>query len=105
MDDCKISHQDSEVNDEFINTLRDEYESELEDGSGKIKVIWGKVHEYLGINLDYSLKIQFNITTMDYINGILEYLDTAELKASGTKKSEAPLNLYVLHEDCEKLIK
>ena len=25
--DCKISHQDSKVNDKSINTLRDEYES------------------------------------------------------------------------------
>ena len=38
MDDCKLSHKDSEVNDEFIDTLRNEYESVIEDRSGKIKV-------------------------------------------------------------------
>ena len=27
VDDCKLGHQDSEVNDGFINTLCDEYES------------------------------------------------------------------------------
>ena len=48
VDKCKLSHQYRKVNDEFVNTLRDEYESVFEDGSGKIKVIQGKVHEYLG---------------------------------------------------------
>ena len=32
VDDCKLSHQDIKVNDEFINTLRDEYDSVFEDG-------------------------------------------------------------------------
>ena len=35
VDDCKLSHQDSEVNDKLINTLRDEYDSVFEDVSGK----------------------------------------------------------------------
>ena len=52
VDDCKLIHQDSEVNDKFINTLGDEYESVFEDGSGKMKVIRGKLPEYLGMNLD-----------------------------------------------------
>ena len=34
---CKIKHQDSEVNDEFINKLHDEYEIVFKDGSGKMK--------------------------------------------------------------------
>ena len=38
-------------------------------------------------------------------NEILELLDKAEPKASGTKSSAAPLNLFVVDEDCEKLSK
>ena len=38
VENCKLIHQDSEVNDEFINTLHDEYESVFEDGYGKMKV-------------------------------------------------------------------
>ena len=41
----KLSHQDIKVDDEFIKTLRDEYESVFEDASGKMKVIRGKVHD------------------------------------------------------------
>ena len=71
VDDCNISHQYSKVNDEFINTLHDEYEIIFEDGSGKMKVIQGKVHEYLGMTLDYSLMGQVKITMLDYINNIM----------------------------------
>ena len=51
-DNWKISHQDSKVNEEFINTLCYEYESIFEDGYGKMKVNWGKLHKYLGMTLD-----------------------------------------------------
>ena len=71
VDDCKISHQDSKVNEEFINTLYDEYESLFEDGSGKIKARRGKLHDDLGMNFDYSVKVQVKITIMDYINEML----------------------------------
>ena len=67
MDDCKIIHQDSKMNDEFINTTRDEYETIFEDGSGKIEASWGKLHEYLGMTLDYSVKGQVKMTIMYYI--------------------------------------
>ena len=77
MDNCKIIHQDSKENDEFINTLRDEYESVFEYGSGKMKVSQGKVHEYLGMTLDYNVKGQLNIKMIYYINKILECLDKA----------------------------
>ena len=68
VDECKLSHQDIKVNDEFINTLRDEYDSVFEDGYWKIKVIRVKVHEYLGMTLYYSVKCQVKITMLDYIN-------------------------------------
>ena len=35
VDKFKLSHQDRKVNDEFINTLRDEYESLFEYGLEK----------------------------------------------------------------------
>ena len=38
VDDCKLSHVDSKENDKFIDTLREEYESIFEDGSGKMTV-------------------------------------------------------------------
>ena len=105
MNDCKLSHQDSKVNDEFINTLRDEYESVFEDGSKIMKSSRVKLHDYLGMTLDYSVKGQVKITMLDYINEILEYLDKEEPKSISTKSSSDTLNLFVVDEYCEKLSK
>ena len=57
------------------------------------------------MNLEYNVKGLFNITMLDYINEILEFLDKAEPKSNGTKSSAAPLNLFVFGEDREKLSK
>ena len=54
VDNCKLIHQDSKVNYEFINTFRGEYESVFENGYGKIKVIQGKVHDYLGMTVYHN---------------------------------------------------
>ena len=45
VDGCNLRYQYIDVNDEFINTLRGEYEIVFEDGSRKIKVIQGKLHD------------------------------------------------------------
>ena len=57
------------------------------------------------MTLDYSVRGQVNITTMDYINETLECLGKSEPKASVTKSSTYPLNLFVVDEDCDKLCK
>ena len=103
MNNCNLSHQDIKVNDEYNNTLRDDYGSVFEDGSGKNKVSCGNVHEYRGMTLDYSVKDQVKITILDYINRILECLDRSEPKARVTKSSTDPLNLIVVDKDCGKL--
>ena len=64
VDDCKISCVSVKANDELIEILREEYESIFEDGSGKMKVHRGKVLEYLGMTLDYSVDGQVKITML-----------------------------------------
>ena len=56
VDDCKISHVHPAVNKELVDALRLEYERIFEDGSGKMTETYGKVHEYLGMKLDYTQK-------------------------------------------------
>ena len=103
VDDCKISHVQSEENDKMIKHLRAEYESIFEDGSGKMSVSRGKIHTYLGMNLDYTTAGQVKITMYDYIEEILTAYDKAEPKGTGTKSSAAPINLFTVNEDCVKL--
>ena len=88
-----------------MNKLCDEYNSVFEDIYGKMKLIRGKAHDYLGMILDNSEKVKVKITIMDYIREILECVDKSEPKYSGTKSSTAPMNLFVVDEDCEKISK
>ena len=103
VDDCKLSHCIPKVMDDTIQFLHDEYESIFEDGSGEMTVSRGKVHKYLGMTLDYSVRGQIKISMYDYIEEILTAFDKAEPKCAGTKTSAAPDNLFKVNEDCEKL--
>ena len=58
VDDCKLSHRRSKVNDRMITWLRQEYESIFEDGPRKMTVSRGKVHKYLGMILYYTSRVK-----------------------------------------------
>jgi hypothetical protein len=103
VDDCKLSHHKTKVMDSMIEFIRHEYESIFEDGSGAMAVSRGKIHKYLGMNLDYTVRDQVKITMFDYVDEILTTFDKAEPKGGGTKTSAAPVSLLKLDENCEKL--
>jgi hypothetical protein len=103
VDDCKLSHRTPKVMDQMIGWLRQEYESIFEDGSGQMTVSRGKVHKYLGMTLDYTIRGQVKITMIDYVDEILTAFDKADPEGSGTKTSAASENLFRIDEDCEKL--
>ncbi len=77
-----------------------------------MKVHRGKVHKYLGMSLDFSHKGQCRVTMYDYLDGILQAFDAAVKKhgdgftpvARQHFKTPAPNNLFVVNEDCEKLL-
>ena len=96
VDNYKLIHQDSEVNYQCINRVRDEHESVFEYGYGKMKVSQEKVHDYLGMNLYYSVKGPVNIKILYCIKEMMAYSDKAEPKNSGTKSSAAPMNLFLV---------
>ena len=84
VDDCKLSHRTPKVMDMMIKWLRQEYESIFEDGSGEMMVSRGKVHTYLGMTLDYTVRGQVKITMIGYIDEILTAFDKADPKGRGT---------------------
>jgi hypothetical protein len=95
LDDCKLSHHKSKVMDKTIKWLRQEYESIFEDGLGQMTVSRGKVHKYLGMTLNYTVRGQ--------VIKILTAFDKADPKGRGSKTSAASENLFKIDEDCEKL--
>ena len=51
----------------------------------------GKVHEYLGMTIDYSETDQAKVTMLNYVEEILTAFAKADPKATRTKSSAAPL--------------
>ena len=103
VDDCKISHRKKSVVDDTIEWLRKEYESIFEDGSGKMTVNRGKIHDYLGMKLDFTTAGQVKISMFSYIDEIIAAFEKAEPKGDGVKKTAAPENLFRVDKTSEKL--
>ena len=80
VDDCKLSNHRRKLNDPMIKWLRQEYESIYEDGSGKITISRGMIHEYLGMTLDYTVRGKFQITMIDFLDEVL-----IDFEKSGTQ--------------------
>ena len=101
VDDLKCSHVDTAVIDKFIEWTRDMYEDEE---ITKIKPSRGKVHDYLGITLDYSIPGKVKLHMKDYIKNIFEefpYMDQVhELRHVSTPAAE---HLFTVNDKAEKL--
>jgi hypothetical protein len=61
VDDCKLSHRKTKVMDSMIEYLRQEYEIIFMEGSGAMTVSRGKIHKYLGMTLDCTVRGQVKI--------------------------------------------
>ena len=105
VDDVMLTCADVSTNDHFIETLREEYKSVFEDGSGKMTVHHGKVHDYLGMRLDFSVEGQVKVSMFDYVDKILSNWKKRAPEDQGTKTSAAPRDLFVVDKDCAKLDK
>ena len=103
MYDCKLSHRSSKVNDRMVKWIRQECERIFEDGSGKMMVSRGKVHKYLGMTLDYTVRGQVQITIIYFLDEVLISFDKEKPKGGGTKTSAATDNIFKVDKYCEKL--
>ena len=101
VDDLKVSHVNKKVVDEFIEWARAKYEdAEIT----KLKPSRGKVHDYLGITLDYSVPGKVKIYMKEYIGKMLEEFPYKEelmlLKKVSTPAAE---HLFTVNPKAEKL--
>ena len=67
VDDLLSSHVDPKVNDDFLKWLNEQYGSIKEVTSTR-----GKIHTYLGMTLDFSVKGKFKVRMDDYVTRMLE---------------------------------
>ena len=67
VDDFKSSNIDPKVNDEFDTWLQKNYGTH-----GEVTIHRGKVHQYLGMELDYSHQGVVKIGMIKYVQGMLD---------------------------------
>jgi hypothetical protein len=90
VDDIKISHADPKVVDTILGLLQERYGKEA-----PLTVTRGKVHEYLGMTIDFWEDGKVKITMFDYIRNML-----AELPADmdGGTATPAPSHLFQVND-------
>jgi hypothetical protein len=111
VNDCKISHVKSSVNDSIIAWLRQEYKSIFTDGGGKMKVARGRVHVYVGMTLDFTVDRVVKVTMIPYVDEIIGAWDKAcEDSQDGFQQvkcqrilTAAPEDLFKVDDDASKL--
>jgi hypothetical protein len=97
VDDLKASHVDPKVNDNFIKSLNREFGK-----LAKIKTTRGKIHDYLGMTLDFSIKGKVTINMEDYVKSMVSSFPNEELAG---RKVTSPWNedLFKVDDECTKL--
>ena len=103
VDACNMSNCERKANAHIIIWFCQEYEIIFEDGSGKMSVSQGKVHEYLGRTLDYTICGQVKTTMFSYIEDILTTLNKSYMKGRVTKSRAFTNNIFVVNKYCKKL--
>ena len=92
VDDLKISHVDPMVNTEFLFKLAKIY------GPG-ITLSRGKVHDYLGVDLDYSSRGKVKISMIKYLDKIIVSFPE---NITSTSESPASDHLFQNREEDDK---
>ena len=92
VDDLKCSHVDPKVNDTFLLWLNEQYGQ-----MGEVKAHRGKVHEYLGMQLDYSVNGKVQINMVDYVKEMISSFPENIVNSSKIK-TPADSNLFNVND-------
>ena len=97
VDDLLISHKDPKVVERYINWLDKTY-----GNIGQLKVVRGKVHDYLGCRLDFSVDGEVKIDMTAYVQSMVEEF---EPYAKQGKKAVTPASdhLFMISTNSKKL--
>ena len=92
----KISHEDGNINREILAILQKEYRKEA-----PIPSTTGKIHDYLGMTIDYSTPMKVMFCMEDYIDPMVDECPGGLFK--GNPASPVANHLFDINPDCEKL--
>jgi hypothetical protein len=103
VDDLKISHRLPSVVTKMIAWLKSTYERLFSDGSGVMTVKRGKVHEYLGMTLDFSVEGEVKVTMIPYIKEIIEQFAPHDSNSTRTALTPAAQHLFKVNPEADLL--
>jgi hypothetical protein len=89
VDDLKLSHVDSNEVTIMIKWLKSIYGQD-------IRVSRGKKHDYLGMDLDFSVPGEFSVTMVEYLKGVIQ--DFPE-EITGRATSPAADHLFTIRSE------
>jgi hypothetical protein len=90
VDDLKVSHVQTSVMDQFIADMDSEFGKETPLNQSR-----GKVHDYLGMTLDFSNPGEVTVTMIDYLKSVLH---DAPKEMRGTAATPAANHLFEVNE-------
>ena len=85
VDDLKVSHRKASALNKMIKWLKRTYQRVFHDGSGEMSISLGKIHQYLGMTIDFSVPGQVIVTMIPYVKEIIqqfEQYDKTKLNAN-----------------------
>ena len=71
VDDLKVSHKKYQVVSQMVKWLKAKYEQLFDDGSSVMMITHGKIHDYLGMQLDFSTPGEVEVTMIPYVKEIV----------------------------------
>jgi Reverse transcriptase (RNA-dependent DNA polymerase) len=95
VDDLKISHEDPDVVSGVIRQLEGEFGKEA-----PLTITRGRVHTYLGMELDFSVDGKVKVGMVPYVENLLAELDG---DMDGKAPTPAAAYLFDTNEECPKL--
>ncbi len=93
VDDLMSSHSSSKTISKFHRALKDIYRDNLAESTGKI-------HDYLGMTFDFSLRDEVEINMTQYISKVIEAFPEEKV---GKAATPAGNHLFKVREDGQKL--
>jgi hypothetical protein len=97
VDDVKSSHVDPKVNDEFAHWCERTYGS---NELGHVKIVRGKVHDYLAMILDFTQDGALKLDMKYYIEGMI---DDFPYDVTAIKSTPWTEKLFKVNKDAKKL--
>jgi formylmethanofuran dehydrogenase subunit C len=101
VDYLKILHKDPHVITTILNLVDGKYGQEIVGGErAALTINRGKIHNYLGMTLDYSVAGSVKINMTDYVDKVLE---EAPDSMDGTATTPADKNLFEVRDNITSL--